>query len=101
MLQGGGGENYPPPTRQYAKCCSSYRVDSKMIFVRKFVRRAFASRVWHLQNLYIQDGRRKPGVVMLVTGSDINVMSAATTQFSVLPDPFPPVTTSSAFWQRH
>jgi len=37
----------------------------------------------------------------LVTGRDINVMSAATIQFSVMPDPLPQVPTSSDFGEQH
>jgi len=37
----------------------------------------------------------------LVTGIDINVMSVATAQFSGMPDPLPPVPTSSDFGEQH
>ena len=37
----------------------------------------------------------------LVTGRDISVMSAATTQFSVMPDPLPQVPTSTDFGEKH
>ena len=37
----------------------------------------------------------------LVTGRDINVMAAAATQFSVMPDPLPQVPTSSDFGEQH
>ena len=36
----------------------------------------------------------------LVRGRDINVMSAATIQFSVMPDSLPQVPTSSDFWEQ-
>ena len=36
-----------------------------------------------------------------VTGRDINVMSAATTEFSVMPDPLSQVPTSSDFGEKH
>jgi len=36
-----------------------------------------------------------------VTGRDINMMSAAMTQFSGMPDPVPPIRTSSDFGEQH
>jgi len=40
-------------------------------------------------------------IYKLVNGRDINVMSAAMTQFSGLPEPLPLVPTSSDFGEQH
>jgi len=53
--------------------------------------------------LKIQDnGRAETGSrYKLVTGRDVNVMTAATTQFTGMPDPLPPVPTSPYFGEQH
>jgi len=100
MLQVGGGGKLPPPSSISGSMPA--RDEIQTVFVRKFFRHTNASRVWHFLTCKYKmaDGNRKYSY-KLVTGRDINVMSAAIRQFSVMPDPLPQVSSSSDFGEQH
>jgi len=94
----GGGVNYPPAVSQVL-CQLETRFQRFSFANFSVIPTPVASDTSSLVNTR---WRTETGSsYKLVTGRDINVMSASTTQFSVMPDPLPQVPTSSDFGEKH